>query len=271
MEPDPRRWTAVLRTSHEKLSGVVKGLSPDQLKAPSYCRQWDVSQVLSHLGSGAEISLLSLERAVDGRPALAREDFPAIWARWDSMTPEQRAEEVLVWDRRHVAVLESLDDATLGRLHSTFFGMELRAADMVALRLGEHAVHTWDVAVSFDAATEVLDEAAALLVDRAPAVAGRAGKADALSSPRRVEVRTTGTPRRMVLAIEGAVTLTPLAEGGGGASGPGAPDTDGTVVLTPAALVRLVYGRLDPGHTPAEVATEGDITIDELRAVFPGF
>jgi hypothetical protein len=40
------------------------------------------------------------------------------------------------------------------------------------------------------------------------------------------------------------------------------------LVLPAEALVRLVYGRLDPDHTPA--TTGDDAVIDRLRAVFPG-
>ncbi len=47
----------------------------------------------------------------------------------------------------------------------------------------------------------------------------------------------------------------------------GAPDT--TRLHLPAeALIRLVYGRLDPEHTPA---IEGDADLDALRRTFPGF
>jgi hypothetical protein len=41
------------------------------------------------------------------------------------------------------------------------------------------------------------------------------------------------------------------------------------VELPAEALLRLVYGRLDPDHTPAQVIGAG--TLDELREVFPGF
>jgi hypothetical protein len=35
-------------------------------------------------------------------------------------------------------------------------------------------------------------------------------------------------------------------------------------------LLRLVSGRMDPDHTPAEVKADG-VSLDSLRAVFPGF
>ena len=37
------------------------------------------------------------------------------------------------------------------------------------------------------------------------------------------------------------------------------------------ALVRLVAGRLTPARTPAGVEVIGDVTLDELRKVFPGY
>jgi hypothetical protein len=47
-------------------------------------------------------------------------------------------------------------------------------------------------------------------------------------------------------------------------------DVDGEIRIPTEALLRLVYGRLDTGHTPAEVSANG-IDLDRLRAVFPGF
>jgi hypothetical protein len=39
--------------------------------------------------------------------------------------------------------------------------------------------------------------------------------------------------------------------------------------LPAEAFVRLVYGRLDPDHTPASVVTDGGL-LSLLRAAFPG-
>jgi hypothetical protein len=33
----------------------------------------------------------------------------------------------------------------------------------------------------------------------------------------------------------------------------------------------MAAGRLGPAHTPATVAIEGDLTLDDLRAIFPGY
>ena len=44
-----------------------------------------------------------------------------------------------------------------------------------------------------------------------------------------------------------------------------APDLE----LPSEAFIRLVYGRLDPAHTPA--VTGSPTLLDELRTAFPGF
>ncbi len=70
MEADPRVWIETLRRSHDRLTGLVKQLSPEELRDQSYCSDWSVAQVLSHLGSGAEISLMMLPGALgEGEPA----------------------------------------------------------------------------------------------------------------------------------------------------------------------------------------------------------
>ena len=115
MDTDPHHWIHALRISHDTLVALVVTLTPEQLTQRSYCRDWDVSQVLSHIGSGAEISLLGLERILAGAPPLNRDDFPVIWDRWNALSPEDKASQMIVWDRRQVSVLEGLDDSTLSR------------------------------------------------------------------------------------------------------------------------------------------------------------
>ena len=58
---DPTTWVRAVRASHDRLAGLVAGLNADDLRAPSYDTDWSVADVLSHLGSGAEITALSLE------------------------------------------------------------------------------------------------------------------------------------------------------------------------------------------------------------------
>ena len=260
METDPRRWISALRTSHDALVTLVAALSPEQLTAPSYCGDWDVAQVLAHIGSGAEIALLQLERALARSPQLDRADFTVIWDRWSAYAPDDKANEMSVWDRRYVSVLEGLDDETLASLRMSLFGMEFDAVGVVGIRLGEHAVHSWDVAVAFDAGAQVLPTSVELLVDRLPFIAGRVGRPEGAKTKGQIEVRTARPERRLLLSIANNVALTEDVEG----------QPDGVLDLPAEAFLRLVHGRLDAGHTPPRTHAEGIADLDELRQVFPG-
>jgi hypothetical protein len=127
------------------------------------------------------------------------------------------------------------------------------------MRLGEHAVHTWDIAVALDPAATVADEAAALIMDSLPGLAGHVGKA--MPHPRTVHVMTP--LRSFVLEpSDDGVTLVPAAAGEAAGSA-------ARLRLPDEAFVRLVYGRLDAEHTPASVEAEG-VDLADLRAAFPG-
>ena len=66
------RTIAALRTTHDDLAALVPGLTDEQLAGPSGASEWTVAQVLSHLGSGAEIGLATLETALGAGPAAGR-------------------------------------------------------------------------------------------------------------------------------------------------------------------------------------------------------
>jgi hypothetical protein len=50
---------------------------------------------------------------------------------------------------------------------------------------------------------------------------------------------------------------------------PEQPSVPAALRLPAESLIRLVYGRLDRDHCPADVSTDG-VDLDMLRAVFPG-
>lgn len=261
MSNDVRGWITALRASHDRLTGIAGGLEPAQVTAPSYCEGWSVAQVLSHLGSGAEIGLANLEAALAGAPAPTREDYQAIWDRWNAKAPAEAATDALVADERHVVRVEGLTGAELASVSMPFMGRELDATGIVGLRLGEHAVHTWDVEVSFDKSAVLLAQAVDLMVDLMPARAVHFARGERPAAvPVEIAVETHEPARSWSLQIAEDVVL---------AETPKAPK--GRLTLGGEALVRLVYGRLDAGHTPAEVKLEGPVSLDELRVLFPGF
>jgi uncharacterized protein (TIGR03083 family) len=263
VDNDPRAMIAALRNSHERLASLIEAISEDQLTGRSYCRDWTVAQVLSHLGSGAEIALLMLEATLAGQP-VDRDAMGPIWDSWNGKTPQQQAADCLPADDTHIKRLEGLSDAELAGISADFFGMmTLDAAGLVRMRLSEHAVHTWDVAEALDAAAEVAPDAVELLLPHLPMIAGWTGKSE--EGPFRLRLRATGPEADFLLDVADKVTL-----GAWPGEGPAGATADGQVQLPAEALVRLVYGRLDPAHTPPVEVSGDPGLLDRARAVFPG-
>ena len=135
MDNDPHAYIAALRNSHERLASLIEAMSEEQLTGQSYDRDWTVSQVLSHLGSGAEIALLMLEASLAGQP-MDRAVMAPIWDVWNAKTPQQHAADCLPADEAHIKRLEGLTDAELDGISADFFGMKLDAAGLAAQALG---------------------------------------------------------------------------------------------------------------------------------------
>jgi uncharacterized protein (TIGR03083 family) len=262
VDNDPRAFIAALRNSHERLASLAGAMGGDQVTGQSYCRDWSIAQVLSHLGSGAEIAMLMLEAALAGQP-MDRDAVVPIWDTWNAKTPQQQAADCLPADEAYIKRLEGLSDAELDGISADFFGMKLDAAALIRLRLSEHAVHTWDVAVALDDAAEVAPDAVELLMANLPMIAGWTGKPD--GNPFRLRLRGTEPEADFLLEVADKVTLAPWP-----GTGPAGATADGQVQLPAEALLRLVYGRLDPGHTPPVEVSGDPGLLDRARAVLPG-
>lgn len=252
---DAPRWIAALRRSHDELVAFVAGLTADAIRGPSGCAGWTVAQVLSHLGSGAEIGLRSLRANLSGEDPPPNEENHPIWDRWNAMTADEQAAAFPEADERFVAAWEGVDGDPDIKL--PFLPEPISFAAAVGFRLSEHAVHAWDVRVGFDDGAALPADVADLLVQRLPMMVGFLGKAD----------RWTGGPQ--AVAVNGSWTI---RLGDSVSLEEGAADDAGTTLTLPTeALIRLVYGRLPARWTPASVTIDGAVTLDDLRQVFPGF
>ena len=274
MEASPEAWIATLRHSHDALRATVEPLTPDQLRRPSYASEWSIALVLSHLGSGAEIFGMFLDAGLSGAEPPGRDAFPPIWQAWNDRSPQAQATDALAADGSLVERFESLDADERARLRLPLFGMDLDVTGLTRLRLREHAVHSWDIAVARDPAATVAADAVSLLVDSIGDLAARTGKPDGKDLT--ALVVTTGPDRSFMLAVGESVTLEPAGPAGpadpaASADPAGTADPAGELPalrLPAEALIRLVYGRLDPAHTPDVDATGVDL--DDLRQIFPG-
>jgi uncharacterized protein (TIGR03083 family) len=257
------RTIAALRTEHDDLTALVTTFTADQLDAQSGAEEWTVAQVLSHLGSGSEISLATL-RAGLGEGTAPGSDFnQATWDRWNAMSPADQRAGFIEHDAALVEALEALTSEQHDSLQVTlgFLPAPLSVASVAGLRLNEVAQHSWDVRVSVYPTAGLLAVSSEVLPEHLSGalafMLGFWGKADRI-------------PSDVVLVIEGsgyAITITDtvsLAE---------LPAADATATFDGPmeAALRLVTGRLRAAYTPNDVTVTGNVTLDELRAAFPGF
>jgi len=253
---------SALRSTHDELAAVVRGLTDEQLLDPSGASEWPVAQVLSHLGSGAEIGRATLAAATGEGEALGDGFNQSVWDRWNAMSPRQQADAFLESDEASVAAFEALTAEQRPDLQVVlgFLPRPLPLAAYAGMRLNEAAQHSWDVRVAHDEAAAIADDTASLVVEHyATGLAfmlGFIGKADVLAEPARIRLADVGS----ALTIDERVSLV-------------ADDLEptATLVAPPEAVLRLVAGRLGPAHTPAGVEVTGNVTLDDLRRVFPGY
>jgi hypothetical protein len=134
--------------------------------------------------------------------------------------------------------------------------MSLGFADFVAMRLNEHAFHTWDIEVVRDSSAILPPQVAERVVDNLDLVARFTARPN--GDTRVITVVTTDPERGFSVELaEGSATVRP--------SDVGAAPTD--LLLPAEAFARLVYGRLDAAHTPT---VDGADLLSDLRKVFPG-
>lgn len=252
-----------LRSHHDRLVAVIAALDDEQLIAPSGASAWRICDVLSHLGSGSEIMRRPFAAAAAGLP-VPEGDNQAVWDRWNAMSPREQATAYVGHGAALVEILEHLGAEQRESITIDLgFLPEPATLEVAAgMRLNEVAQHAWDVHVGLDPAAGIDPEAAeillALLVGPLGFLLGFTGKADVLSEPTVVDAGD------YALVVDDTVRLvTAGAE----------PTVRPTARFTGAAeaFVRLVGGRLTPTVTPAGVEVTGNVTLDDLRRVFPGF
>ncbi len=244
-----------LRASVARLHELVRGLDVDRLEVKSYASDWTVADVLSHLGSGA---VLMHRRLLDARDGTEMpEDYaPAVWDEWNAKSPRAQADDCLVEDRGLLEAADAVSEADRAALTFSFGPVSVSFDEAFALRLNEHALHSWDIEVVFDDEARLAPDASAVVVDNLAMIARFTAKPT--GDEREVRIRTSDPVRHFTVRLTPASAE--LLAGDAGAR----PDLE----LPAESFCRLVYGRLDPDQSP-EVDANGEV-LDLLRRVFPG-
>jgi uncharacterized protein (TIGR03083 family) len=251
------RTIAALRSEHDVLAGLARTLTDDQLAATSGATEWTVAQVLSHLGSGAEIGRGPIAKAA-GETVVA-EDNQAIWARWDASAPRAQVEGFLDYNGRWLDTVEAFTPEQRSSLTVDlgYLPEPVPLLTALGMRLNEVANHSWDARVAFEPHAEVDADSAALVVELLTGplgfMLGFLAKPAELADPVSIAVPGAG------LVIDDAVTVVDHLE-----------SPSATFNGPAEAFVRLVSGRLKAPHDKG-VSVEGNVTLDDLRRVFPGF
>jgi uncharacterized protein (TIGR03083 family) len=264
MQVTPNEQLRVMVASADRLSALIESLTPEELRRQAYPSQWTIADVLSHLGSGAVITRQRIDTEEVG--------MQAIWDEWNAKSPEEQAFDALQADRALLDRVASLTADDEDKLRFAVGPMDLDLSGFLGMRLNEHVLHTWDVAVTLDETATVPTDAAELVVDTLGMTARFAGKPT--GADRTITVLTLAPTRHVEVSLRpDGVTLVP-ADPADGADPADLADLAETadqadLVMPAEALIRLVYGRLDPDHTPSIQGSEADL--DELRRSFPGF
>lgn len=252
------RTIAALRHVHDHLAEVASGLSDEQLRSQSGASEWSVADVLSHLGSGSEINRYTLQKTLGDESGTPSND--EVWDRWNALPPGEQASAFVESSAALVGLLEGLTaEQRIGTMVDLgFLPQPVPLATVLGMRINEVALHGWDVEVAFDPDAEVSDEAGGLVAEHYVAtmsfLLGYTGKPEGLPS-----TRIAFGSHTLVISGEGIR----VAEG--------VADPSATFHGPVGAAIRLFAGRLSVDHTPADVSVSGNVTLDELRAAFPGY
>jgi uncharacterized protein (TIGR03083 family) len=243
-----------LRSSVDRLHDLAAPLTEPQLTGGAYPTEWTITQVLSHLGSGAVITQRRLEDTLASQDT--PDDFaPSVWDTWNAKSPLAQRDDALSADAALLVRLEAVAPDDRDRFQSAMGPMTLDFAQFVGMRLNEHAFHTWDIEVVENPEATLPEQVAALVVDNLELVARFTAKPTEERAT--ITVATTAPERGFT------IDLTPEKV----TFQTGSPAAAADLELLAEGFARLIYGRLDSTHTPA--GGHG-AALDTLRRVFPG-
>lgn len=245
----------ILQSSVNHLADVASRLTPEQYSARAYASEWTIADTLSHVGSGAVIGQRRFVDEVagrDGDPSFNQ----TVWDAWNAKDPSSQVHDALASDASLMETLESSSDDERQAFHFMMGPFAFDFGGFVALRLGEHVLHTWDVEVMLDPSATLSNEAANAILERIQFIVQRTGKS--AGEKKNLRLRTLEPVRDFTLVVDlDSVDLVPASHG-----------ESVDLELSADALVRVIYGRLDPEHCPAGLHGPA---LDTLRETFPGF
>jgi uncharacterized protein (TIGR03083 family) len=248
------RQLDALRISVARLHRIAEPLNESELTRPAYPRDWSIADVLSHLGSLAGIMQRRLDDALAGRET-PDDAAPAVWDTWNAKAPIAKRDDALSADAALLARLGAVTAAERGRFTFAMGPMTFGFDIFLGLRINEHAMHTWDIEVAANPSATIPSDLATLVIDNLELTARFT--ATPTGDTAAISILTTAPDRGFVVQLEpDSAALLPTTA-----------MNSADVELASEAFARLVYGRLDPPHTPPR---DQGPALDVLRKVFSG-
>ena len=251
------RTITALRSTHDDLAALVRPSRTSNCPARRGRRtgRW---RRCSRTSTSAEIAHAGYRAALDGTPPRAGVQ-PGGLGPLERPKPQDQAAQFLEHDAALLGTLEALTPEQRENLEiKPRLPEPLPLTSVVGMRLNEAAQHAWDVRVALDPAAIVDPTSAEVLLEHFTGglgfLLGFIGKAEHLSEPTRVRIQDTD----VVIAIDG-VSLSPGHR------------RDGHLPGAPEAAIRAHRRPADGAVHPEGVEVTGNVTLDDLRRVFPGY
>ena len=228
------------------------------MAGPSGASEWSVADVLSHMGSGAEIAERGLQANLSGGELPNQESNQSVWDRWNAMAAADQAANFIEYNSKLVKALEALtaEQRETLPIRLGFMPAPVPVSTVAGMRLNEAELHGWDVRAGLDPATTLDPAVAELMAEHLTGgmsfMLGFIAKPEQLPEPAIVDLI------EFTLEISDIVKVS-SAEPTAKFHGPF------------ESAIRLIAGRLGPTHTPPEIFVSGNISLEDMRKVFPGY
>ena len=266
--PDFTTVIGAIRREFEVLDRWLAALDDAAWQGPTACSEWPVYKVVSHLGSGAEIQLQTLQEQLSGGPPADQEARQRVWSHFDSLTaPQPLYDEFRDRNEKYFAYLDALP-ADKREQRIKFFAGELPVAGFALFRLGEVTLHSWDIRVGLDPTARLLASSVGPYLPQTLQTMNRRANKDAKQA-------LDGTTWNVALwgPVERQFALV-VRDGNVEAvdTPPGTPAA--SLRMSTEAFCRLCVGRLPLGQAErdGEVDIGGDrVAALRLNQLFPGF
>ena len=146
----------------DRLTRYLQGLDAGGWTEQSYCTDWQVYQVVSHIGSGSRIGGLRVRAWTSDGPPVTREVMQGVWALFDALGPTEMLGAYLEASREYLEVEGETPDAAGEQEVDGFAGKRPLAAYQLS-RTWELACHSWDIYVGRDRSAKLDPDAVGLL------------------------------------------------------------------------------------------------------------